>query len=167
MDPPKVKKVMVVFELQRGCIVIATIGMIIACAVIVMIIFYSLIELILVQLQNYNSADSVKKTILVILLVNAIMLIIANGYLLVGSFLNKSEAYELSAYLLLLMLIVDILIVVGGPTACFFAVNACTVIKNSSYIVQFVILLGMMIHMDLWAYYMSCIFAASRQRRQL
>lgn len=164
MDPPKVRKVMGL-DLKRGCYTIAVIGLSIAIGWLVLLIFYALIDAILTQVQGYTSDGSVKKAVMVIILVNAVMLIISSGYLLVATIVNKPSAYELSAYLMFLMLTIDIIIVGLGPTACFFAENACTVIKKSSYIFQVVVLMGLMIHMDLWSYYMVCVYNASLQSR--
>lgn len=161
------KKVMVLLQLNQGCFIIAGVGLATAIGAIALVIFYSLIELILSNVQDYKTDDTVNKIIVVIILLNSIMLLIANGFLLAGLFFKKSAATKFSAYLLFLMVTIDIIIVVMGPIACFFAESACVVIKKSSYVVQVVVLLGMMIHMDLWAYYMSCIFSTTVPREQL
>lgn len=152
------KKVMFAFQLQEGCITISLVGFVIAVSTLILLIFYALIEAILVHVQGYKSDDSVSNAVVVILLVNSIMLIIACAYLSVACYSKKSAAFELSAYLLLVMVTIDIVIVVMGPVFCFFTESACGAIKKSSYFLQWVVLLGLMIHMDLWSYYMTCVF---------
>lgn len=161
MDPPRVKNVMLVLELKRGCFIIAFIGLAIAVMTILSVVLYYAIEAILIHLQNYKVHGNVKVVITAILLINSIMLLVANGYLLIAMFTNKSSSLEISAYLLLAMVTVDIITVLMGPITCFFKEFACGVIKQSSHIVQAVIIIGLMIHMDLWAYYMVCVYSAS------
>lgn len=157
------KKVMTVFELKHGCTVIVMIGMLIAAAAFICLILFTLIETILIHVQNYKANQTVRTGILVLVLANSIMLVIANGYLLVGTYSDRRAAYELSAYLLFIMITIDIFLVAFVPTACLYSLaDACTIIQESSHYVHFVILFGMMIHLDLWAYYMSCIFSASK-----
>lgn len=158
MDPPKVKNVMVAFDLNRGCFIIALIGFFIAILTIIMIILYDLIESTLDLVRGDKNDNSASNAIVVIVLVNSIMLVIACSYLTVAYYSKKSAAFELSAYFLFVMVTIDIVIVVMGPFLCFFTESACGPIKKSSYILQWVVLLGMMIHMDLWSYYMTCIF---------
>lgn len=165
MDPPRVTKVMMMFPLKYGCYIISIIGLTTALIAIVLVIFYSLVDIIMAQLQRYKADDSVKKAIMVILVVNALLLACANGFLLAGTFFNKASAYELSAYMLLVMISTDIVIIAAGPVACFLTENGCTVLRNSSYIVQVALMLGMMIHLDIWSYYMICVFSASEHRR--
>lgn len=163
MDPPRVKRVMTL-NLQQGCYLIASVGVGCAITAIVLVIFYSLIHSIMDSLLNYKPHDSVKKAITVVLIFNALMLIAANAFLMVGTTFNHASAYELSAYMLFIMISMDMIIVAGGPVSCFFNENGCTVIKNSSHIIQVMLIVGMMIHLDIWSYFMICIFSAGEQR---
>lgn len=161
MDLPRVTYVMVFLHLKQGCFLISIFGFSVALLMILSVIFYYVIEAILIQVQKYKPDGVVRTVIMVIILTNALMLLVANGYLFFGLFKKKGAVIEVTAHILFAMVTMDIFIVAMEPIACFFTDSACAFIKRASYTVQVLMLVCMMLHMDIWAYFMVCVYSAA------
>lgn len=161
MDPPRLHYVLIFLHLKQGGFLISIFGILVAILMILLVSFYSMIEAILINVQKYKPDAIVRTFMMVLILINASMLIVANVLVFVGLLKKKWAAIEVSGHILLTMVTVDIFIVAIEPIACFFINSACAFIKRASYTVQALMLVCMMLHMDIWTYFMLCFYSAA------